>query len=54
MINFSGFAQGNPLYQTKNENLHVKSEAYGYVEMIYNVLNQYINAKFIGKAGYYF
>lgn len=52
VITFSGFSAENPLRQTGDINFYVPSEAYGYVEVIHNLLIHYINDKIIGSAVY--
>ena len=54
VITFSAFAPGNPLRQKGDINIYVQSNAYGYVEIIHNLLIHYINDKIIGKAVYKF
>ena len=52
VITFSGFDKGNPLSKSGDINLWVDSRAFGYVEMIHNLLIHYINDAIIGKAEY--
>lgn len=52
VITFSGFTQGNPLRQMGDINIWVNSRAFGYVEMIHNLLIHYINDAIIGSAEY--
>lgn len=54
VITFSGFSSDNPLRQKGDINIWVNSQAYGYVEMIHNLLIHYINDAVIGKAVYKF
>jgi D-sedoheptulose 7-phosphate isomerase len=53
-ITFSGFSKKNPLRQKGNINIYVSSNAYGYVEIIHNLLIHYLNDQIIGKAVYKF
>lgn len=52
IITFSGFAADNPLRQKGDINFWVESRAFGYVELIHNLLLHYINDAIIGKAEY--
>ena len=52
IITFSGFAPDNPLSNLGDINFWVNSKAYGYVELIHNLLIHYINDAVIGKAEY--
>ena len=52
VITFSGFAADNPLRRTGDVNFWVDSRAFGYVEMIHNLLIHYMNDAIIGKAEY--
>jgi len=54
VITFSGFEEDNPLRQKGDINIYLKSKAYGYVEIIHNLLIHYINDQIIGKAVYKF
>jgi D-sedoheptulose 7-phosphate isomerase len=54
VITFSGFEKDNPLRQKGDINIYLASEAYGYVEIIHNLLIHYINDQIIGKAVYKF
>lgn len=52
MITFSGFESDNPLRKMGHINFWVDSCAYGYVELIHNLLLHYINDAIIGSAIY--
>lgn len=52
VITFSGFTEDNPLRKCGNINFWVDSRAFGYVEIIHNLLIHYINDAIIGKAEY--
>ena len=52
VITLSGFDADNPLRKTGDVNLWVSSRAFGYVEMVHNLLIHYINDAIIGKAEY--
>ncbi|MFH0887155.1 MAG: SIS domain-containing protein [bacterium] len=52
VITFSGFEERNPLRSKGDINIYVASEAYGYVEIIHNLLIHYLNDQIIGKAVY--
>ncbi|MBU0686384.1 MAG: SIS domain-containing protein [Candidatus Margulisbacteria bacterium] len=52
VVTFSGFEKGNPLGQMGDINIYVATSAYGYVEIIHNLLIHYINDQIIGKAVY--
>lgn len=52
VITFSGFAADNPLRAQGDINIWVDSRAFGYVEMIHNLLIHYINDAIIGSAEY--
>jgi D-sedoheptulose 7-phosphate isomerase len=54
VITFTGFEKDNPLGQMGDINIHVNTNAYGYVEIIHNLLIHYINDQIIGKAIYKF
>ena len=54
VITFSAFEPHNSLRKMGDINLHVPSHAYGYVEIIHNLLIHFINDKIIGKAVYKF
>lgn len=53
-ITFSGFKENNPLRKEGDINIYLKSKAYGYIEIIHNLLIHYINDAIIGKAVYKF
>ena len=52
VITFSGFDAKNLLRQKGDINIYVPSFAYGYVELIHNLLIHFINDKIIGGAVY--
>ena len=52
VITFSGFGADNPLRQSGDINIWVDSRAFGYVEMVHNLLIHYINDAIIGKVEY--
>ena len=52
VITFSGFNAGNPLRRMGDINIWVNSRAFGYVELIHNLLIHYINDAIIGKTEY--
>ncbi|MBI4308997.1 MAG: SIS domain-containing protein [Candidatus Omnitrophica bacterium] len=52
VITLSGFAPDNPLRAKGDINIWVNSRAFGYVELIHNLLLHYINDAIIGKAEY--
>jgi len=52
IITFSAFKSDNPLRRKGDLNFWVDSKAFGYVELIHNVLIHYINDSIIGKAEY--
>lgn len=52
VITFSGFSKDNPLRKTGDINFWVDSKAFGYVEIIHNLLIHYINDAIIGSAEY--
>ncbi len=52
VITLSGFDAANPLRKAGDINLWVDSQAFGYVELIHNLLIHYINDAIIGKAEY--
>lgn len=54
VITFTGFEKDNPLAKMGDINIHVATSAYGYVEIIHNLLIHYINDQIIGKAIYKF
>ncbi|MFH1581686.1 MAG: SIS domain-containing protein [Pseudomonadota bacterium] len=54
IITFSGFEKDNPLGGMGDINIYVATNAYGYVEIIHNLLIHYINDQIIGKAVYKF
>lgn len=52
IITFSAFEGDNPLRGKGDLNFWVDSKAYGYVEIIHNLLIHYINDAIIGSAEY--
>ena len=54
IITFTGFAADNPVRQKGDINIYVAATAYGYVELIHNLLIHFINDKIIGRAVYQF
>lgn len=54
VITFSAFDKNNPLKKSGDINIYVEGNAYGYVEIIHNLLIHYINDWIIGKAVYKF
>lgn len=52
IITFSGFNKDNPLKKEGDFNFWVNSKAFGYVELIHNLLIHYINDAIIGKVEY--
>ena len=52
IITFSGFAEDNPLREIGDLNFWVNSRAFGYVELIHNLLIHYINDAVIGAVEY--
>jgi D-sedoheptulose 7-phosphate isomerase len=52
IITFSGFSHDNPLRKEGDVNFWVDSRAFGYVELIHNLLIHYINDAIIGSAEY--
>jgi D-sedoheptulose 7-phosphate isomerase len=54
VITLSAFSGENPLRKKGDINIYVNSSAYGYVEIIHNLLIHYINDQIIGKAVYKF
>lgn len=54
VITFSGFNPNNPLTKKGHINIHVNSQAYGYVELIHNLMIHYLNDSLIGSAVYKF
>ena len=52
VITFSGFGADNPLRQQGDINIWVNSRAFGYVELIHNLLLHYVNDAIIGAAEY--
>ena len=54
VITFSGFEATNSLSSTGDINIWVDSYAYGYVELIHNLLIHYMNDKIIGSVVYKF
>lgn len=52
LVTLSGFAADNPLRNMGDINFWVDSRAFGYVELIHNLLLHYINDAVIGKIEY--
>lgn len=52
ILTFSGFDKGNPLRRMGGINLWVNSRAFGYVELMHNLLIHYINDAVIGSVEY--
>lgn len=52
IITFSGFNKDNPLRREGDINFWVDSKAFGYVEIIHNLLLHYINDAIIGSVEY--
>jgi D-sedoheptulose 7-phosphate isomerase len=52
VITFSGFSSNNPLRKIGEFNFWVDSCAFGYVEIMHNLLIHYINDAIIGSAEY--
>lgn len=52
VITFSGFKADNPLRKNGEINFWVDSRAFGYVEIIHNLLIHYLNDAIIGKVEY--
>ena len=52
VITLSGFDKGNSLSKAGDINMYVPSKAYGYVEIIHNLLIHAINDMIIGRAVY--
>lgn len=52
IITFSGFNKDNPLSRLGDLNFWVNSRAFGYVELIHNLLIHYINDACIGAVEY--
>lgn len=52
IVTFSGFSVDNPLKKEGNINFWVDSKAFGYVELIHNLLIHYINDAIIGSIEY--
>ena len=52
VITFSGFDSDNPLMEKGDLNFWVDSRAFGYVELIHNLLIHYINDAIIGSVEY--
>ncbi len=52
IITFSGFNNDNPLRKEGDINFWVDSKAFGYVEIIHNLLIHYINDAIIGSVEY--
>ena len=51
---FSAFDKDNPLRKKGDINFYVPSTAYGYIEIIHNLLIHFINDRIIGRAIYKF
>ncbi|OGX07875.1 MAG: hypothetical protein A2Z88_00380 [Omnitrophica WOR_2 bacterium GWA2_47_8] len=54
VITLSAFEEDNPLRAKGDINLYVPTKAYGYAEIIHNLLIHYINDAVIGSAVYKF
>lgn len=52
VITFSGFSKDNPLRKKGDINFWVDSRAFGYVEIIHNLVIHYITDSIIGSAEY--
>lgn len=52
IITFSAFESNNPLTKKGDLNFWVDSRAFGYVEIIHNLLIHYVNDSIIGSAEY--
>jgi len=52
ILTFSGFSKNNLLRRMGNLNFWVNSRAFGYVELIHNLLIHYINDAILGSAEY--
>ena len=52
IITLSGFSEENPLRKGGDLNFWVNSKAYGYVELIHNLILHYLNDAMIGSAEY--
>ena len=52
IITFSAFKKNNPLRKKGDLNFWINSKAFGYVELIHNLLIHYINDRIIGSAKY--
>ena len=52
IITFSGFEKDNLLSQLGDINFWINSKAFGYLEIIHNLLIHYINDAIIGRAEY--
>jgi len=52
VFTFSGFDADNPLRKAGDLNFWVNSKAFGYVELVHNLLIHYINDAIIGSAEY--
>jgi len=52
IITFSGFTEANPLREEGDLNFWVHSKAFGYVELVHNLLIHYINDAIIGSVEY--
>lgn len=54
IITFSGFRSDNPLRKEGHINFWVDSSAYGYIEIMHNLLIHYLNDRIIGSPTYKF
>ena len=52
IISFSGFEKENPLNTKGDINFYVESKAFGYLEIIHNLLLHYLCDAIIGKSEY--
>jgi D-sedoheptulose 7-phosphate isomerase len=52
IISFSGFEKDNPLSKKGDINFWIESKAFGYLEIIHNLLIHYICDAIIGKSEY--
>jgi len=52
VVTLSGFSQDNPLAKEGDFNFWVNSRAFGYVELIHNLIIHYLNDAVIGVAEY--
>ena len=53
LITFTGFSQDNPVSKLGSINFHVPSRAFGFVEIIHNLLIHCINDAVIGSQEYF-